>query len=95
MRYLPVGAKAGANVAALTVGTYPVSNAFAATQRIAGRSDSVQVPVTGGAIAFYAKGAPSSVYVAFPGSSVQIEVYDPVPAEARKLVSSGKIVALR
>ena len=95
VRYLPVGAKAGANVAALTVGTYPVSNAFAATQRIAGRSDSIQVPVTGGAIAFYAKGAPSSVYVAFPGSSVQIEVYDPVPAEARKLVSSGKIVALR
>jgi len=91
VRYLPVGTKAGARIAALTVGTYPVKNAFAVTQGIAARADSIGVPVTGGAIAFYAKSAPSSVYVAFPGSNVQIEVYDPAPAEARKLVTSGQI----
>jgi len=95
VRYLPTGTKAGANIAALTIGTYSVQNAFTATKKIAARPDSVQIPVTGGAIAFYARGAPSSVYLAFPGSNVQIEVYDPVPAEARKLVTSGKIEQIR
>jgi len=94
LRYLPAGAKAGANIEALTVGTYPVKDAFAATQRIAARPDSVGVPVTGGAIAFYARSAPSSVYLAFPGSNVQIEVYDPLPAQARKLVTTGQIVTV-
>jgi hypothetical protein len=95
VRYLPAGTKAGADIAALTIGTYPVANAFAVTQRIAARPDSVQVPVTGGAIAFYAKSAPSSVYLAFPGANVQVEVYDPSPAEAKALVTSGKIVPVR
>ena len=72
-----------------------LANAYAATQRIAQRQDSAQVPVTGGGIAFYARSAPSSVYLAFPGSNVQIEVYDPSPAAARRLVTSGKIVPLR
>jgi hypothetical protein len=95
VRYLPAGAKAGANVPALTVGTYPISGAFASALQLAKGSDSVQVPVTGGGVAFYGKSAPSSVYVAFPGSDVQIEVYDPSPAQARQLVTSGKIVPIR
>ena len=52
----------------------------------------MQVPVTGGGIAFYSKSAPTSVYVAYPGSNVQIEVYDPSAAQAAQLVTSGKIV---
>ncbi len=95
VRYLSAGAKAGASVSALTVGTYPVANAFSIVQRLAARPDSVQVPVTGGAIAFYGKSAPSSVYLAFPGSNVEVEVYDPAPGGARQLVTSGKIVPLR
>lgn len=94
VRYLPPGTKAGTSVAALTVGTYSVSNAFAVVQRLAGRPGSVQVPVTGGAIAFSAKSAPASVYVAFPGKDVEVEVYDPSPGGARQLVTSGKIVPL-
>ena len=92
VRYLPAGTKAGANVAALTVGTYPVTNAFAVTQGIATRKSSVQVPVTGGGIAFYDAAAPTSVYLAYPGSNVQIEVYDPTPGGAKQLVTSGAIV---
>jgi hypothetical protein len=94
VRYLPTGTKAGANEALLTVGTYPVRGAFAATLGLAKRSDSVQVPVTGGGVAFYAKSAPTSVYLAFPGSDYQIEVYDPSPAQAKQLVTSGKIVPI-
>jgi hypothetical protein len=95
IRYLPKGTKAGANEALLAVGTYPVRGAFATTLGLAKRSDSVQVPVIGGGVAFYAKSAPTSVYIAFPGSSYQIEVYDPSPAQAKQLVTSGKIVPIR
>jgi hypothetical protein len=95
VRYLPAGTKAGANLAALTVGTYPVQGAFAAGLQQAKRSGSVQVPVTGGGVAFYARSAPTSVYLAFPGLNVQVEVYDPSPAQARALVTSGKIVPIR
>ena len=95
IRYLPAGTKAGANVSALTVGTYPVDKAFSVVQGLAARSGSVQVPVTGGAIAFYAKSSPTSVYIAFPGANVEVEVFDPSPAGARQLVTSGKIVPVR
>lgn len=92
VRYLPAGTKAGARVAALTIGTYPVTNAFSVTQGIATRSGSVQVPVTGGGIAFFNSAAPTSVYLAYPGSNVQIEVYDPRPGGAKQLVTAGAIV---
>jgi len=92
VRYLPSGTKAGAAVSALTIGTYPVANAFAVTQGIAKSGNSVQVPVTGGGIAFYSKSAPTSVYLAFPSSSVQIEVFDPSPAQAKQIVTAGAVV---
>src|SRR5262249_53682811 len=34
---------------------------------------------------------PTNVFVAYPGSSYQIEVFDPIAAVARNLVSSGAI----
>ena len=95
VRYLPKGDAAGANVRALTIGTYAVASAYRATQRLATAKDAVQVPVTGGGIAFFNKSAPTSVYVAFPTQNVQIEVYDPSPTRARQLVTSGKIIAVR
>ncbi len=94
VRYLPSGAKAGTNVPALTVGTYVVPNAFSVTRQQARKPDAVEVPVTGGGIAFYGKSSPTSVYVAYPGQNVQIEVYDPA-GHAASLVSSGKIVPVR
>ena len=91
MRYLPRGTKAGANMPALTVGTYVVPDAFSVTKQQAKGAASVEVPVTGGAVAFYGRNAPTSVYVAFPGHNVQVEVYDPA-GHATSLVTSGKIV---
>ena len=45
-----------------------------------------------GAIAVYSKSRPTNIYLAYPGSDVQIEVYDPSPAQARSLVASGRVV---
>jgi hypothetical protein len=95
VRYLPAGTKAGAKVTALTVASYPTADAFSRTKAIAAAASSVQVPVTGGGIAFYSKKAPTSVYVAYPSSKMQIEVFDPSSSQARQLVTAGKIVPVR
>jgi len=50
----------------------------------------VPVKLTG-AEAFYSNSKPTSVYVAFEGSSYQIEVYDPVPARVLAAVKSGQV----
>lgn len=95
VRYLPPGTRAGSNDTALTVGSYPVKGAFASVQQLSGRAGFVPVAVTGGAVAAYPKVAPTSVYLAFPGSDVQIEVYSPKRGEAASLVTAGKIVPIR
>jgi hypothetical protein len=38
---------------------------------------------------------PTSVYIAFPGSNLLIEVFEPAPAQARAVARSGAIRPLR
>jgi hypothetical protein len=92
LRYLPKGAKAGDPRPSLTIGTYRVANAIAATERAAGTSGARTFPISGHGIAFSAKRSPRSVYLAYPHSDYQVEVYDPRPGRALALVRSGKIV---
>ena len=94
VRYLPDGVPVGTTLPYLTVGTYPVANAFGVTSAAAKHPGTVVIPAEGGAVAFYAKDRPTNVYMAFPGSSSQIEVYDPTPASLRKLVAAGSISPL-
>jgi hypothetical protein len=91
VRYLPAGTAVGSPKIFLTVGTYPIANAYAVTKHAAGRPGTVKVPVGGGGVAFYQSRLPTNVYVAYPGSSYQVEVFDPSPTSARKLVSGGEI----
>ena len=58
---------------------------------MASRASSVAVAAPPGQIAFYRRGRPTNVYLAFPASSYQVEVFDPVAARARKLVAEGNI----
>ena len=94
LRYLPPGVPVGADTGYLTIGTYPVTHAYTITRALAHRGGSVTLRAGGGAVAFYDVGSPTNVYVAYPGSSYQIEVYDPSAAEARALVMSGQVVAV-
>jgi hypothetical protein len=80
----------GEQVPVLTIGTYALPNAFRATNSAANASGSVKVPVDGG-VAFYSTDHPESVYYAERGSPVQIEVFAPDAAQARRLITSGKI----
>jgi hypothetical protein len=90
IRYLPKSAKIGEQSAPyLTIGTYPVANAYAATKAVAGNG--TRIPVGKGAIAFYSSARPTNVYLAYKGSDYQIEVFDPSAKAAKHLVSTHRI----
>jgi hypothetical protein len=89
IRYLPPKAKVGSPAPAyLAVATYPFTGAYAALQKVAG-SNAISIP--GGGIAFVDATDPKSVHLAFPNSNYQVEVYDPSPARARAVATSGRI----
>jgi len=92
VRYLPAGAKIGNTRADYTiVGTYPTPNALKVLKDLAKQPTEKSVPAPGGGIAVYAANAPTNVYVAFPGSDEQIEVFDPSAKRALQLVTSGRV----
>jgi len=91
VRYLPSGVAIGSPDAYLTVGTYADPKAYDVTLGLAGQAGSVKVPVSNGGIAFYEHSRPTNVYIAFPGSDYQVEVFDPVAGQAAQLVRAGKI----
>jgi len=91
VRYLPAGVAVGDRRQALTVATYAVGNGYQATRAAAKAPGAVRVPARGGAVAFYDSGRPTSIYLAYPGSPLQIEVFDPSPARARAIVESGAV----
>jgi hypothetical protein len=92
IRYLPANAKVGNRRADYTiVGTYPTENALTVLKDLAKQPNEKSVPAPGGGVAVYSTTAPTNVYVAFPGSDVQIEVFDPSAQKARRLVTSGRV----
>jgi hypothetical protein len=95
IRYLPAGVPIGSSQPYLTIGTYPVSDAFIVTNRLAAKSGSVPVDIGKDGVAFSSRKSPESVFLAYRGSGVQIEVYDPMPGRARDLVTSRQVTAVR
>ncbi len=93
VRYLTDGADAGDPSADfLTVATYPTSDPVAALRRQAQEADGVLGTAPGKAVVYFDRNQPSSVYLAYQGVDVQIEVYDPNFTRALQLVNSGQIV---
>jgi hypothetical protein len=93
VRYLPPGVKAGAHGARyLIVATYPYVNALGGLRSVAGGK---QIALPGGGIAVVDAGYPKSVHLAYPGVAYQVEVYDPSPAAALGIASSGGVRPVR
>jgi hypothetical protein len=93
IRYLPAGVAVGTpSPNYLTVGTYPVADAPATVRAIGNKPGGSLLQLAGGAVAALDPDHPLSTYVAYPGSSYEIEVYDPSPGQSRRVVASGAIV---
>jgi hypothetical protein len=92
LRYLTPRARVGdPRPDFLTVGTYPLKNAFAATRAVSERPGMIVRKLRGGGIAMTNPQRRTSVYFSFPRAAVQVEVYDPDPARAMRLVVSGRV----
>jgi hypothetical protein len=92
IRYLPSGTPVGdRRPNYLTVGTYPKSRSYTVLRRQAARSGNRSESIARNGIAVWSTSRPQSVYMAYPGSDVQIEVYDPSAARARHLATAGSI----
>jgi hypothetical protein len=92
IRYLPPGAAIGNRRADYTiVGTYPTTDALDVLRKLSKQPGEKSAPVPGGGLAVYSTSSPTNVYVAFPDSDVQIEVFDPTAARALRLATSGRV----
>jgi hypothetical protein len=95
IRYLPKGVPVGIRQAAYTiVGTYPVDNAYKVLKTLAKKPDESSFSAPSGGFAVYSTTQANNVYLAYPGSNLQIEVYDPSPQKARGLITSGQVTAV-
>jgi hypothetical protein len=93
VRYLPTGTAIGTAEAKYSlVGTYPVDNAYDVLKELATTEGETSFTAPKGGFAVYSTARPTNMYLAYPGSDVQIEVYDPSAAHARELIASGQVV---
>jgi hypothetical protein len=93
VRYLTDGAEAGdPSVDFLTVGSYDFPDAAGALRKQSRTAGGVEASAPGGGVVYFDRERPQSVYLAYPDEDVQIEVFDPNPRRALRLVSSGQIV---
>jgi hypothetical protein len=93
LRYLSPGVEAGdPEQRFLTIGTYPVVDAVGALERTAASSGSTLGKTAAGGVVLANPESEGSVYLAYPGSDIQIEVYDPTPGRSLRLIRSGAIV---
>jgi hypothetical protein len=96
VRYLTNGVAVGSNSPSYTfVGTYPFTNPYGTLKGLAKKSadESFAAPAAG--LAVYAKDRPTNIYLAYPNSNVEIEVYDPSPSRARSLIREGRIAPVQ
>lgn len=94
LRYLPEDAEAGDARQLLTVATYPVADAYAQTVAGSQRPDAVSAQYTGGAFAVTPSEDATNAYFAFDGVPLLIEVFDPTPGRAWRLIESGQIALI-
>ena len=75
----------------LTVGSYPFKGAYATLRQSARQKGTKSGTLPNGGIYIVSRERPNSVYAAYRGTDLQIEVFSPSASQARQLVASGKI----
>jgi len=96
VRYLPENVAVGDRRALYTtIGSYPMRDAFGVVAKSAKEEGRDRATVPGGGIAAVAEEGSRSVYLAYPGSDVLVEVYAAKPEDAERLALSGRVGPVR
>ena len=96
VRYLAEGVPVGSRkVRSLSIGTYPYIDAFGALQAVARQPGAITDQTPDGGLVVGNETNPNNVYIAYPRSDYQIEVYDPRAGMALKLARAGAISPIR
>ena len=96
IRYLVHGAPVGSGQANyLTIGTYPYSDAFATLQAAGQQPGAITDRTPDGGIVVGTRADPNSAYIAYPGTDLQIEIYDPKAGRAFELAAAGAISRIK
>ncbi len=92
LRYLTGDAKASDPRPFLTVGSYELPDPIAALRTEGREPGGVLARAPRGGVVYFSRKQPESVYLAYPDTDVQIEVFAPSFEQALQLVTAGKIV---
>jgi hypothetical protein len=93
VRYIPEGEDAGGKAGDyLTVVTYPYPDAHGALTQQASSGDVLSRELPNGGIVIGQPDQSTNAYLAYEGENYQVEVYDPRPGRALKLVVDGSVV---
>jgi hypothetical protein len=96
LRYLPAGVQVGAPQTFLTIGTYLRPTPPYATVRQSALTKHATIRLlSDGGLAVQYRLRPESVYLVFPAARYVVEVYDPSPATALRLATTGKVTPIR
>lgn len=93
VRYLPEGEGAedtGMNY--LVVATYEVNGAFDAVRTAGNEQDGISISNSDGAAVYYNKAIPNNVYLAYPNTNFQIEIFDPAAERALQIATSPGLI---
>jgi hypothetical protein len=91
IRYLPRGATVGSAKPYVTVGSYPQRDALANVKRRAANLGATPIEVGDGGVAYIDKNRPTSAYVAYPDTNVQIELFAPDAGQTEGLLTGGSL----
>lgn len=96
IRYLPEDVSIGSSRPIYTtIGSYPMRNAYGVARTAAAKPDATRRAAPGGGLAVWRRTQPRTVYVAYPGSDVLVEVYAANASRARALALSGQVGPIR
>lgn len=93
VRYLQGDATAGdPRSSFVAVATYPAADGLAELRHAVSKRQGAQlVQAADGATVLIDPSSPDNAHLVYPDSGVQVEVYSPVPGQALRLASSGKL----
>lgn len=92
VRYVSAGSEPGeAPGESPAIGSYPLADPAQSLEEFAERPEAIVRQAEDGTEVVSSEERPMSVYFVDPGNTVQVEVYDPDPAEAMRQALSGEV----